>query len=214
MNPKVALFLNGEKPQKLPNIKHYDAIYCTDGAYTFLKSHAVMPDVISGDFDSLECIPNDLSDHVTIIHTPDQNHTDFEKALKIISSHGYNKVDVFSASGLEQDHFLGNLSTALKYKKTLNITFYDDRQHYYFLKKNTTISNVKNKTISLFPFPKATGVNSKGLKYPLDNLTLSIKKHQIGTRNHAIEDTIHLTFDKGQLLIFIAKKPEPNITTF
>ncbi len=203
MNHKVALFLNGEKPKTIPNINKYHAIFCADGAYTFLEAHGIVPDIISGDFDSLKEIP----DNITTINTPDQNHTDFEKALKIILSHGYYQVDVFSASGLEQDHFLGNLSTALKYKKELNITFYDDRQHYYFLKKNNTISNVKNKTISLFPFPKAKHVSSKGLKYPLNNLTLSIKKHKIGTRNHANDNTIHVDFKKGQLLIFIANNP-------
>ena len=40
--------------------------------------------------------------------------TDFEKALKIIVEQGFETVDVFAANGLEQDHFLGNLTTALK----------------------------------------------------------------------------------------------------
>ncbi|MBL4773697.1 MAG: thiamine diphosphokinase [Alcanivoracaceae bacterium] len=196
---KIALFLNGEKPENIPDLDNYAGIYCVDGAFNYLQVLNITPDLIMGDFDSIEQLPGNIQH----IHTPDQNFTDFEKALKIIISQGYKCVDVFAANGLEQDHFLGNMTTALKYKNQLNLKFYDDRQVYYFIKKNTVISDVKNKMISLFPFPKAKHVTSTGLKYPLNNLNLNMKKNRLGTRNMAIDEKVTIQFNKGNLLLFI-----------
>ena len=97
MNKKVILFLNGEPPLLFPDLSIYDKIFCTDGSYQYLKINQIKPDYISGDFDSIEL--DHISSEITIIPTPDQNYTDFEKALKIIIDLGYTKVDVYGASG-------------------------------------------------------------------------------------------------------------------
>ncbi|MBL4661564.1 MAG: thiamine diphosphokinase [Alcanivoracaceae bacterium] len=198
---KIALFLNGEKPENIPELGNYAGVYSVDGAFHYLQALHIKPDLIVGDFDSIEQLPEDIKH----IHTPDQSFTDFEKALKIIISQGYKCVDIFAANGLEQDHFLGNMSTALKYKKQLNLTFYDDRQVYYFIKKYTVIEDVKDKMISLFPFPKAKNITSRGLKYPLNKSKTNMKKNKIGTRNIAIEEKVTIKFSKGNLLLFIAR---------
>jgi thiamine pyrophosphokinase len=195
----IALFLNGEKPKNIPELGHYSGIYSVDGAFHYLQELNIKPDLIMGDFDSITQLPDDIKH----IHTPDQNFTDFEKALKIIISQGIKKVDVFAANGLEQDHFLGNMTTALCYFKQLDITFYDARQVYYFIQKKISFTQVKGKVISLFPFPKAKNVTTTGLKYPLVKLNLNMVKNKIGTRNEAIDDVVTIKFTKGNLLVFI-----------
>ena len=54
---KVFLLLNGETPNKVPDMSKYDIICATDGAYEYLEKNAIVPDFISGDFDSLSTIP-------------------------------------------------------------------------------------------------------------------------------------------------------------
>lgn len=196
---KLALFLNGEKPKKLPDLKKYSEIYCTDGAYHFFEKNDINPSLIIGDFDSIEKLPTNIPH----IHTPNQDFTDFEKAIKIIIKKGYKEVDVFAANGLEQDHFLGNMTTAFKYKKKLKITFFDDKQTYFFIPKQFIVQNVKGKIVSLFPFPKAKNIYSKGLQYPLNGINFNMTKNKIGTRNIAIENTIEISFSKGDILLFI-----------
>lgn len=196
---KLALFLNGEKPTLLKKLSNYDKIYCTDGAFHFLEENNIEPHLIIGDFDSIKSLPENIPN----IHTPDQDFTDFEKALKIIVEQGFENVDIFAANGLEQDHFLGNLTTALKFKKKIKITFFDDKQTYYFIEKQFRLDDVLNKTISLFPFPKTKAVTSKGLQYPLNGMNLNMKKNKIGTRNKAIENSIEISFEKGELLVFV-----------
>ncbi len=196
---QIALFLNGEEPKGLPSLKGYEAVFCADGAYRFFAQSVVKPDLIIGDFDSIEELPTGIQH----IHTPDQNFADFEKSIKIIMEKGYTSVDVFAANGLEQDHFLGNLSTALAYKSKVQITFFDDRQTYFFVDKNVKLMNVIGKKISLFPFPLVKEVVSEGLQYPLAGIDLSIANNKVGTRNLALEETVSIRFKEGELLLFV-----------
>ncbi len=197
-NGKVFLLLNGETPQKIPELSDYEIICATDGAYHFLKEKMITPHFISGDFDSLEALPKNIE----VIKTPDQNCTDFHKILQILFEKGFKNIDVYGGSGKEQDHFLGNLHTTIQWKKRLNLTFFDKYGHYFLADKKIKISNCKDKTISLVPFPKATRINTKGLKYSLVNEDLTFGK-RIGTRNTALENNIEINFEKGELFVFV-----------
>ena len=195
---KIFLLLNGEKPNTLPDLGDYHLICVTDGAYSFLKKHNITPDFISGDFDSITELPR----HIETIHTPNQDFTDFDKTLQILYDKGFVNIDVFGASGEQQDHFLGNLHTVIKWKKKLKLTFFDNHQYYFLANKKTKIENCKDKMISLVPFPKAKKISTKGLAYPLKNEDLSLQK-RIGTRNKATENEVEISFEKGNLFIFI-----------
>ncbi|WP_147678776.1 thiamine diphosphokinase [Algibacter pacificus] len=195
---KVCLFLNGEQPKELPNLAEYKLVCATDGAYQYLKSHDIVPDFISGDFDSLEEIPQTIN----VIHTPNQDFTDFDKILQILFDKKLNIIHVFGASGKEQDHFLGNLHTAIQWREQLNLTFFDNFGYYFLADNITKISNCNKKTVSLVPFPEAIGIVTKGLQYSLNNETLSFGK-RIGTRNKAIQNTIEISFKSGNLFVFI-----------
>lgn len=200
---RAVLFISGQPPAKFPDLNPFDEIYCTDSAYFYLYSQKIKPDVISGDFDNirLETFPDD----VEIIETPDQEFTDFEKALNILLSRNYSEVHVYGGSGREQDHFLGNLSVAYKFKDLLTIIFYDDYACYFFADKKTQLDGYKDRMISLYPFPFAEGVVTVGLKYPLNNEALSLTD-RIGIRNTAVEESVHISFEQGALLIFIGNK--------
>ena len=196
--PNVFLLLNGEKPTKLPNTSKYEVICATDGAYEYLKENNIKPHFISGDFDSLTAVPKNIE----TIPTPDQNFTDFDKILQLLWDRNYKNIDVYGASGKAQDHFLGNLHSALQWKQKLNITFFDDHGHYFFGHKEIQLNHCLNKTISLLPFPKATQITSQGLLYPLQQQTLSFGT-RIGTRNKATKKEVNISFKTGELLIFI-----------
>ena len=195
---KVFLLLNGETPNKIPDISEYDIICATDGAYQYLKNNHIVPDFICGDFDSLDNIPSTIE----VIHTPNQDFTDFDKMLQILFNKGYFAIDVFGASGKEQDHFLGNLSTAIQWKDKLKLTFIDNYSYYYLADKITDIKNCKHKIVSLIPFPKTENITTMGLEYPLTNEDL-IFGERIGTRNKAIQNTVNIKFTSGNLFIFI-----------
>jgi thiamine pyrophosphokinase len=180
---KVFLLLNGEAPTMLPNLLNYEIICATDGAYHHLEENNIVPNLVCGDLDSSQEIPKNIE----VIHTPDQDFTDFDKTLQILLDKGFTEIDVFGASGKEQDHFLGNLHTAIQFRGKLNLTFFDNYSRYFLADNSTT----------------------EGLQYSLKNEDL-IFGERIGTRNKAIKNNVKITFKSGELFIFINHKIEKN----
>ncbi len=197
-NQKVFLLLNGNQPNQLPDLSEYKIVCATDGAYSFFNENNIVPNFISGDFDSLENLPKD----VEVINTPNQDFTDFDKILSILFEKGFTDIDVYGASGKEQDHFLGNLNTALQWQKKLKLTFFDNYSKYFLVDREVEIIDCKDKIVSLIPFPKAFKITTKGLQYPLSEEDL-VFGERIGTRNKATENEVKITFESGNLFIFI-----------
>ena len=200
------LFINGTPPKNLPNTEGYAIIACIDGAFHYLKGKNFTLeklDFISGDFDSHSGIDENIY-HEKFIFTPDQNFTDFQKALDILKNKDVKKVDVYGGSGGEQDHFLGNLHVAFLFKDLMEITFYDEFSSYFFIPKDFEINNVEGKMVSLLPFPKVENLVTDGLNWELKNEDLQITK-RIGTRNFATKSTVKISYSDGDLLVFIGQ---------
>lgn len=201
---KALLFINGVPPEKLPVTEKYSLIACSDGAFNYLKEKNFpleKLDFISGDFDSHNGSDDDIYEQ-KFIFTPDQDKTDFEKSLEIIGQKGFSRIDVYGGSGGEMDHFLGNLTVALRFKNQMEITFYDEFSNYFFAPNHLVLENVKGKMISLFPFPLAESVSTQGLNWSLNKEDLAITG-RIGTRNFASEDQVIINFEKGELVVFV-----------
>lgn len=202
---KALLIINGTPPKTLPNLEDYALFACTDGAFHHLKKMQFplsKLDFISGDFDSYTGKDDEIFEE-KFIFTPDQNKTDFHKALEIILEKQIVAVDVLGGSGREMDHFLGNISVAYTFFDKMEIRFFDEFASYFFIPKQFQIDNAKGKTISLYPFPVAKKITTRGLKWALNDENLDITS-RIGTRNIAIENTVSISFSEGALLIFIA----------
>lgn len=200
---KALLFINGELNQ-IPRKEDFDIIACTDGALEKLIQlnfplHQL--DFISGDFDS-HCGQHDEILTEKFIYTPDQNKTDFHKVLDILQQKNVEEVHIYGASGGEMDHFLGNLTTAHLFKDKMKLTFFDEYSTYYFLPLEFQLEGVRGKIISLYPFPFAEKVITKGLHWSLKEENLSLIQ-RIGTRNYADDNQIYISFQRGALLIFI-----------
>ena len=207
MIDRALLFINGILPKNLPNIEGYSLIACSDGAFNYLKEKGFpldKLDFISGDFDSHSGMDENIYQE-KFIFTPDQDKTDFEKSLEIIKEKGFKTIDVYGGSGGEMDHFLGNLTVAFKFKKDLELTFYDDHARYFFAPNQLVLKKVKNRLVSLYPFPEAENVSTQGLNWSLTKETLDITT-RIGTRNFAKEDEVTIQFESGNLIVFLGNK--------
>lgn len=201
---RALLFLNGQPPNLLPKVvSHYDIIVCTDGAYSYLVTCPIEIDYIIGDLDSIEQKPKQGKPF--IISTPDQNKTDFEKALLFLINKGISAIDIYGATGYATDHFLGNLSVALHYHQQIFMQFYDDFSRFFFANHTTRLHDVKGKIISILPFPLATAVCLQGFVYPLDNATLKLGD-QTSLRNKAAKSEVSITYKRGDLLVFIERQ--------
>lgn len=201
---KALLFLNGEITEVLPNPDDFDFVAASDGALAKLLQldfDSKKIDAVIGDLDSLT--PENRRNFAEkIVFTPDQNKTDFHKSLEFLMEKGVREVLIFGANGGELDHTLGNFTTAFHFKDKVKLTFRDRWSTYFFAEKTEVLSGVKGRLISLYPFPECRGLNSEGLQWELQNHHFSTVG-QIGTRNRARQDSVKITFESGDYLLFV-----------
>lgn len=200
MMKTALLFLNGNPPNDFI-IKPYDIIGCTDGAYHYAKDFEVKLDFVIGDFDSVK---SSEIKNIETIEKPDQNFTDFEKAIQYLLEIGVTHVDIWGGSGKEEDHFMGNISVLYQYHKKIEMVFHTEHNYFLLAKKETKITTEIGKMISLFPLNKVKKISTKGLEFPLEKENLKIGK-RIGIRNKAIKNEVVVRFKKGKMLLFVEK---------
>ncbi|KAM7363744.1 thiamine pyrophosphokinase 1 [Cochliomyia hominivorax] len=169
---------------------------CVDGGGNrwrqFLNKHKNIenllkpPDLISGDFDSLtdETRQYFNSQTTQYIHTPDQNATDFTKAIKLtknilIDNHIQDIIVYHDTSG-RFDQIMANINTMYKYENDFfNIYLLSGNSLTWLLKPGkhsitVPLDLVQNQRwCALIPIgQEANNVTTKGLKWNLNNGTL------------------------------------------
>lgn len=174
-----------------------------DSAMERVCNLGIKVDVLLGDFDR-DFDANQYKNKqfpLEIIHTPDQNKTDLEKAFDFLINKGHKAVNVVWATGKRADHTLVNLTTICNYKDQLKIVVLDDYSKIFLLPKLYKKWYNKNTILSLIPIGKVEGINSENLYYPLENHTLELGV-RTGSSNHVTEDGIvTINHDKGHLLL-------------
>jgi len=206
---KNALIIcNGDLSKRLIQrfIKLYkplkQVIIAADGASDFLYRHKINPDYIVGDLDSLSTTAKKYfsSKKVLIKKVYDQYKNDLEKCIIFALNKGYKKISIVGLTGKRFDHTLNNFSILKKYSVKADIKAYDNDFEYCFIKKKIEFEYKKGEVVSLLALPKASGITTSGLKYPLKNRTLEFGGMQ-GALNTATGKIVKVEVKKGLLLI-------------
>ncbi|QBN18313.1 thiamine diphosphokinase [Flavobacterium nackdongense] len=160
-------------------------------------------DVLLGDFDR-GFDPNYYKEKqfpLDIVHTPDQNKTDLEKAFDYLIERKIPAVNVVWATGKRADHTITNITTISKYRNLLKIVLLDDHSRVFLLPKKFQKWYPARTTISLIPVGQVTGIHSQNLYYPLANDSLTIG-YRTGSSNHVKEDgLVVIEHEQGDLLL-------------
>jgi len=174
-----------------------------DSAIERVLKLEIKVDVLLGDFDR-DFNPQHYLEKqypLEIVHTPDQNKTDLEKAFDYLIEKGHTAVNVIWATGRRADHTITNITNIVRYRKFLKIVILDDHSKIFLLPKRFQKWYPKDSIISLIPIGEVTGIHSDNLFYPLKNDTLTIG-FRTGSSNHAKEDGIvTIDHENGDLIL-------------
>ena len=174
-----------------------------DSAIDRVLELGIKIDVLLGDFD---CDFNpeiylEKQYPLEIVHTPNQDKTDLDKAFDYLIAKGHKAVNVIWATGKRADHTITNITNIVAYRDQLKIVVLDDHSKVFLLQKKYEKWYPKNTTISLIPIGKVTGITTKNLFYPLKNEELIIG-YRTGSSNHVAEDGIvTIEHQEGDLLL-------------
>ncbi|WP_426065329.1 thiamine diphosphokinase [Flavobacterium sp. DSP2-3-1] len=174
-----------------------------DSAMVRVMELDIKVDVLLGDFDKGfdPEIYKTLQYPIEIIHTPDQNKTDLEKAFDYLIERKIPAVNVVWATGRRADHTITNLTNITRYRNLLKIVILDDHSKVFLLPKKFEKWYTADTPISLIPIGHVTGIHSDNLYYPLKDDSLTIG-YRTGSSNHVINDGIvTIEHNEGDLLM-------------
>ncbi len=172
-------------------LKSSPLVVVLDSAMERIMEYDIKIDVLLGDFDR-NFNPNyykELHNSLEIIHTPDQNKTDLEKAIDYLVQRKIKSVKVIWATGKRADHTFANIANLVKFRDQIEIEIIDDHSRIFLLPKKFEKWYSANTPISLIPIGHVTGIYSENLFYPLQNDSLTIG-YRNGNSNHVSQDGI------------------------
>ena len=171
-NKNIAVVLNGQMPKEkilINQIQSADYIIAVDGSGNTLIDLNIIPDVIIGDFDSINSI-NDKN--IEFVKTEDQSKTDFRKTLEWCIEKNILEISVYGLSGKSDDHFLGNYYTLNDFGVIINWTAFTDFSFISPCKGTKEFESFSGQKVSLFCMTGESIINSKNLEYPLKSYHL------------------------------------------
>ncbi|MEN9335613.1 MAG: hypothetical protein RLZZ500_600 [Bacteroidota bacterium] len=174
-----------------------------DSAMERVIELGIKVDVLLGDFDR-DFDPNAFKEKqypLEIVHAPDQDKTDLEKAFDYLIERGHKAVNVVWATGRRIDHTLHNLTIQANYREYLKIVVLDDHSKAFIIPRTYQKWYPKNTILSLLPIGEVTHICTANLYYPLqqENLRLGYRS---GSSNQVAEDgLVTITHETGDLLL-------------
>ncbi len=190
--------------------KKGDLVIAADGGFAHLKKYGIRCDLLLGDFDSIDSLPQGIE---RMTYPVEKDFTDTALALYEGERRGYNDFVILGGTGGREDHTFANyclLSEAIGRGIRVKI-----------VSKNNTAFMIKNEKVlvkcdtgchfSAFAFGGAAhGVSIKGLYYEAEDIDLSPSCH-LTVSNIFKENTAEVSVKSGELLIFAeSEKCETN----
>lgn len=147
-----------------------------DGAAETVRKEKWIPDLVMGDFDRIsKGTLSHFAQRTEILPTPDQEHTDLEKAIAWCILQEFDSIWIAQGWGDRADHSLANLIFLRRFHQTeREILFFTAEQKIRFLRNETrSFSGKKGRIFSILPFPQCK-VSSQGLRYEMKDMPLTL----------------------------------------
>ena len=196
----------------LPYNPDTDYVIAADGGLMYCEVLELEPDLILGDFDSLDgeyteavaSIREQLPEKVVTLPV-EKDDTDMLAVVKYGLKLGYRSFRLYGANGGRLEHTIANIQV-LKYLKEQDAVGYImDGTGMILLAKNETISfrDTMDGYVNIFSLnEKAHGVTIRGLKYELKDATLT-NALPLGISNEFIGVPSEVSVKDGTLLIIV-----------
>lgn len=179
-----------------------DYVIAADGGYRCCRRENIVPDLLLGDFDSMEA-PTDFQN---IFRLPvEKDDTDTIAAVKAGLERGCEEFHIYGGTGGKRlDHTLANLQTLLFLRRRgARGYLYDDNFVWTVIEDEsiTIPQTVDWGLLSVFCLgDRAEGLSERGVQYPLENGGLT-PEFPLGVSNHIIAPEAHIDVRKGALAV-------------
>lgn len=179
-----------------------DFVIAADAGYRTCLREGIRPDLLLGDFDSMEP-PEGLAN---VRRLPvEKDDTDTLAAIRMGLERGCTDFLLYGGTGGKRlDHTLANLQSLLYLRRRGARGFLFDNDFLWTVIENESIAiqkTVEWGLVSVFCLgDRAEGVDETGLQYPLEHAVLT-PEFPLGVSNHILEPEARITVRKGILAV-------------
>lgn len=201
---KCLILANGIAPKTailLRLVRAHDLFIATDGAVNNLSPKIPAPNVILGDFDSIDESIKSVYENANFIHTPNQDTSDLEKAIEHALNSGAKLITLTGALGGRIDHTLIAVSLLVKYSKVTEISIQEQPCSIFPVRKTAEIHGVPGDILSLICFDTVSDVRLDGVRWPIRGETLLPSSH--GVSNYLTGNVANISVGSGVALVCI-----------
>lgn len=192
---KTAILSNGKVKNidfLRPFIDNSDLFICADGGAKFALSLSLKPDILVGDFDSLDeaTLNHFVRLGVEIDRYPkEKDYTDTQLAIDKAVKLGSKEIMLLGATGNRLDHTLANINMLYYlYKKGIDAEIIDEYNRIRLLKGKNILKGEVGDTISFIPFfGDIKKITLGGFYYRLDGVKLP-KDISLGISNIFVDE--------------------------
>lgn len=195
---KICYIIGAGETPRLYIKKNNSFIIAADGGFAKLKDEK--PDATVGDFDSLGYTPNTENTKVLPV---EKDITDMAYAVRLGEEKGFNTFVLYGGTGGRLDHTFANIAliTDLAERGKRAYLIGDGFITTAITDAKIGFSAGKKGIISVFSADeRAEGVSLKGLKYGLEDYTLTFA-NPLGVSNAFTGDKAEISVKKGTLII-------------
>lgn len=184
-------------------------VICADGGANHLKRLGIIPTTIIGDLDSInkEDLEYYKSQKVEIIRfNSEKDETDTQLAIQFAMSLQISELVLLGALGNRLDHSLANIYLLQSVvSQGVKVSIMNENNIIYLVAKEIQLQGKKGDTVSLLPFTdQVTGIDVKGLYYPLEDATMR-KANPYGISNIFTKEIVDISIQSGLLLVILAQ---------
>jgi len=202
----VLILANGDppSPELLARLADTHTLFIAcDGAAQKAAALGVLPDIVSGDFDSLAldsaraALPK-----AEFVPTPDQSQTDLQKAAAIARERGADSLTIAGAAGGRMDHTLGNVSLLLRWQEDwpdLPVRMVADGSETRALRGERTLDTAPGDAVSVLSMDGRAQVSLSGVRWPLADFLLPVGVG--GLLNEATGASVTVKAEGGAILV-------------
>lgn len=187
--------------------QNIDKVIAADKGVQYAVQLGITPDIILGDFDSLETEWKQKMEewNVKIISfPPEKDYTDTHLAILCAIEEGADEITLIGATGTRLDHTWANVGLLqMAMEQGVQARIVDKHNRISMINKTTMIlkKEMFGDYISLIPYTeKVTGITLTGFYYPLADaeLTLGIS---LGISNELVDEKGIIELEKGNLVV-------------
>lgn len=197
---KTCIIVGANEIKNNIEVPEHSYVIAADGGYAQLLAQGIEADLVVGDFDSLGHIPQ----HKYVVkHPTEKDDTDTMLAAKIGLEKGFHDFVIYGGLGGRWDHSIANIQLLiyLATHKARGILVESDTRISAICNDEIHFNEAYQGMISVFSAnSKALGVDIQGLKYELNNATLT-NKFPLGASNEFIGKKSKISVDDGVLIV-------------